>query len=273
MNKHGFGSIVAITSVTYEFSLMHHWFAYYHSLGVDKFIVAVGDFINPNLPNSFKEEFRDIKNLKVVRVSERFRRTGYEGDDKEEIRKRYCRRHDWIIPADPDEFVQFPDKLTSIIAQMQIKRCNHVVGYLVDRIAQDGQLTQDVKNKSLWEQYPLEVDISQRLVKCWCRKLVFVRGNVPLGAGAHYIKERRNNFFFKNRLLRDDCNVHHFKWRASLREALERRVSYYEKANIPSLPESRRVLDYIKLKGRIVPEEFNARPGWVPEAEQVLDIA
>lgn len=56
--------------------------------------------------------------------------------------------------------------------------------------------------------------------------------------------------------------VHHFKWRAGLAEALERRVAIYRREKVSWVGESEWVLAYLAKHGRIVPEHFAARPGW-----------
>jgi len=250
--------IYAITSITYEYTLFHHWWKYYRSLGVEKFIVAVGNFIIPTLPQCFKQEFGHIEGLEIISISERFRATGYEGADKEEIRIKHISPKDWFIPADLDEFIQFPDTLPNLIAQIQKDGSSHITGHFVDRITRSGKLTQDVPDIFIWEQYPQEADISKDLVKCYCTKVVLVKGSVPLVPGNHFVLDG-------SKCIKANCRIHHFKWRANLAKALKRRVYYYQQHNIEWIPESLRVLEYIEKNGRILPKEFNARPGWIPD--------
>ena len=59
-----------------------------------------------------------------------------------------------------------------------------------------------------------------------------------------------------------DAVVHHFKWHAAVVPALESRAELLRRQKVSFAVESERVLTYLAEHGRLVPEHFDARPGW-----------
>lgn len=164
---------------------------------------------------------------------------------------------DWIIPADLDEFIQFPVPLPELIATMDAQSADHIMGAFRDRITEDGHFAETRMQPTLWEQYPLECDVSARLVQCLC-KVALCRGSCVLSSGHHFVESPAREFSGEPAVL------HHFKWRAGLVEALQRRLQVDRRESVPWTGEAVRVLDYVKCHGRIVPEHFAARRGWQP---------
>lgn len=253
------GKLRVLTSISYDAKLLPHFVAHYRALGVEAFAIAVHEQ-RPGLRGEIEELARPLgAGIELLPVSERQQRTGVEGWNKEELRQRIAMPGDWLIPADLDEFIQFPAPLPQLIAQMEESGTTHVMGEFRDRIASDGRLTETTAEPALWEQYPLECDFSARLVRCLCTKVVLCRGDCALGSGHHFVTNGA-------RALRGPgVVVHHFKWRAGLLEALARRVEIYRRERVSWVGESERVLAYFARHGRIVPEEFGARMGWQPQ--------
>ena len=76
--------ICVATDITYDFKLFQHWWKYYRSLGISNFVVAVGDFIDPSLPVKFKKAYGSVDGIKIVPISERFKKTGFEGSRRQQ---------------------------------------------------------------------------------------------------------------------------------------------------------------------------------------------
>jgi hypothetical protein len=249
--------IYALTIISYDNSLLKHFVSYYKSIGVESFIVAIDERV-PNIWSSTEAIASTLSaDIRLVPVSERQKLTGVESNNKEEMREKYVLPEDWVIPADLDEFIQFPVPLPQVIREM--KRCNatFINGRFSDRLSHTGKLVPTTPETSIWQQYPLEARVSFGLVKCWCTKVTLARGDCILTSGHH------NVLFPCKPLVTRKCVIHHFKWRAGLPEALERRREIYGQAGL-DCEEATRILDYINVKGRIVPEEFNVKPGWNP---------
>jgi hypothetical protein len=159
----------------------------------------------------------------------------------------------WVIPADLDEFHQYPAPLEEML------HGDYSFGFFVDRLSATGELTADQPEESLWDQYPLECDITKDLVQGCLQKVVLARWDVPLYDGHHDVTDCTKV------LYNQDSRTHHFKWRAGTYEALVERVERYKKADIFFYTESQRAIDYLdQHQGRFNPMDFNARPGWKP---------
>lgn len=175
------GKLRVLTSISYDASLLPHFVGYYRALGVEAFAIAVHEQRAGMLAETEALVATLGTGIDLVPASERQIRTGVEGWNKEELRQRIAMPGDWLIPADLDEFIQFPAPLPQLIAQMEQSGASYVMGEFRDRIAANGQLTPLAAAPSLWEQYPLECDFSAQLVRCLCKKVVLCRGDCALG--------------------------------------------------------------------------------------------
>ena len=250
--------IHVLTIISYDNSLLKHFVKYYTSLGVESFIIAI-DERTPTILSSTKEICATLQaEIKIVPVSERQRKTGVEENNKEEMREKYVSQDDWIIPADLDEFIQFPAEIPKLIDEMIQNQATFINGIFSDRLSHSGILTSTDQTQYIWEQYPLEAEVSSKLVKCWCTKVTLARGDCVLTSGHH------NVIAPCKPLINRKCKIHHFKWRLGLKEALEKRIDTYKKANVKNGAESERILLHLQKNGRIIPEEFKVKKGWNP---------
>jgi hypothetical protein len=250
--------LTVVTIISYDNTLLKHFVNYYHSLGVESFIIAI-DERTPTIWSSTQEIAATIPvQIKLVPASERQRLTGLEKNNKEEIREKYLSRDDWFIPADLDEFIQFPASIPQLINEMVKEGATFINGAFSDRLSSTGVLTQTEESPSIWEQYPLEAEVSAKLVRCWCTKVTLARGDCILTSGHH------NVIAPCKPLVARKCTIHHFKWRHGLKEALERRIVTYKAQKIANYSESEHIISYLKKNERIAPEEFNPKKGWNP---------
>lgn len=245
--------LTVITSISYDYTLLPHFIEHYKSFGVDRIVTIVkGAKLREEVAAKFAGQ------VEVIPASQRFETTGIEGPNKEEARISLgLGKHDWYIPADLDEFDEFPLMPAEMIRRMDSRRQFHAMGYFYDRIAIDGSLVADKPSPSLWEQYPLACKVSENLVRGRCRKVVLARGDIVMGGSGHHA--------VKNNKLRpgyNDIKVHHFKWRNGIFEALKRRIRVYRNTQdvrwSHTAQESERVVDYLEKNGRLVPEDFGA---------------
>jgi len=166
---------------------------------------------------------------------------------------------DWIIPADLDEFHQFPYSLDECIDRLTGNAPNYVYGSFVDRVAADGSLATISPSPSIFAQFPMEADISLKVAKATVDKVILCRSTFHLSGGHHRpavdgaIKLEQTGY------------VHHFKWHGALLEHLQRRVAKYrEMKEAWWWVESQRILDYFARRATFDLEAFEARPSWIP---------
>ena len=252
------GALRVLSSLSHDATLLPHFVKHYRWLGVERFAIS----IHEQRPGVRAEAEAIVETLgpgiDLHAATARQQRSGVEGWNKEELRQRVAQPDDWIIPADLDEFIQFSVPLPNLLEQMCGRNAQYVMGRFSDRLAPGGELTATLPFPNLWLQYPLEADVSVRLARCLCTKVVLSRGDCPLGCGHHFVCGPARELRSAHGI------VHHFKWRAGLVEALTRRVEIYRHQKVPWVGESERVLAYLTKHGRIVPEDFNARPGRRP---------
>lgn len=254
----GSGSLRVLSSISYDAALLPHFVNYYRGLGVENFAISVHEQ-RPGIRAEAGALAATLgPGVTLHPASAWQERTGVEGANKDDLRRRVAQPEDWLIPADLDEFIQFPLPLPALIGKLIEADAQWVMGRFRDRLALGGVLAPTAPVPSVWEQYPLEADISSQVVKGLCTKVILCRGDCEIGSGHHFVRGAA-------RVLGGTSGiVHHFKWRAGLAEALARRVDICRREKVPWVDESERVLAYLAEHGRIVPEHFGARAGWRP---------
>jgi hypothetical protein len=257
--------IKVVSCISYDAALLPHFVEYYSSLGVDAFIISIDERVDGIWDVVERIAKLLPANIELVPASERQRATGIEYNNKEETRQRYIKQDDWIIPADLDEFIQFPRTLPQLIKEMNAEGATFIMGQFRDRIARHGVLANTESEPSIWEQYPLECNISDLLVQCWCHKVTLCRGDCELSSGHHNVIRPAIP------LISRRCVVHHFKWRQGLIEALNRRRKIYLQSGYGAHGEADAVIDYMSTHGRIIPQEFGAVEGWRPDLVQTAE--
>jgi len=255
--------IRVITSLSYDASILPHWIPYYLALGIDDILIEV------NAPDSeFSDSLAKMCRsnswpVTLIPMSKEPATAGPKALDgkkdysKERIRRLIAKSGDWIIPADVDEFIQFPAPLSDLTRQMADRGCNHLAGALVDRLDETGELAPLRAAPSIWAQYPIACDLTKNLVRGCIDKVTLASALCELGAGHHHAKH--------GRAMPDKCAVHHFKWREGVLVALSRREQFGRQHSLPvKARESRVVLDYFHKHKVVKLADFNPRTGWNP---------
>jgi hypothetical protein len=95
---------------------------------------------------------------------------------------------DWIIITDSDEFHDYGGMTAPQFLEICTRRgYNWVKGYFVDRVAEDGRLTQIQASPAIWLQYPFKCDVARRLAHGDPSKITAFRGFLRSGVGNHGI--------------------------------------------------------------------------------------
>ena len=68
--------------------------------------------------------------------------------------------NDWVIHADLDEFHIYPQPLPAFVRMCEDHGYTFVQGKWADRLALEGDLPPIELSPSIWEQFPLEADLS-----------------------------------------------------------------------------------------------------------------
>jgi hypothetical protein len=148
---------------------------------------------------------------------------------------------DWCVLADQDELHVYPDDLPSLLAFCDRHGYDCVSGAFVDRLSADGGFPPVDPARSLWSQFPLGGYVSYPLLGADPRKIVAVKGRVPVGQGHHHAAADApcpiEEVFVP---------VHHFKWTAGLLDRLRARADEFRRQQVAHWTESERFVQYIE---------------------------
>lgn len=193
-------------------------------MGVDKFFITA--HINPNLDSDEKSNIylsllNKCKNSNDISInSSEYFHTAKRSREKHDKIQSKIDDHDWIVWADIDEFQEYWDDLDSITRYCEKKDVNFIQGVLIDRIDENGLLKQFDNSSSIWSQFPLGSNLTQKVLKGGIDKVVISKANVAVGRGNHIVLPGQ---FLKT--IKKNAVVHHFKWDHSVKERLKYRLS------------------------------------------------
>jgi hypothetical protein len=242
--------IVCVTLIAHDHTLLPYYLEHYRRLGVDGFVIAA-ELGSPAVPR-----LRLQPDVEVVEPSGRFLRTHLVGMEEEEIRRHHVHRAAWLVPADLDEFNEYPGDLGELAAEMEAAGYTHVTGTLSDRVAADGSLAplrDHADGVPIWDQYPLQAPVTERLAGARTAKVLLFRADLPLGIGHHRLACEGG------RPLPRTGVTHHFKWRDGLAESLQWRVRNERRIRAPWAAESERLLAHLAASARLDLEALGAQ--------------
>lgn len=255
--------IIAVTAIVHGYELLPYYFDYYRDLGVEKFVLAC----EPATVDGTGELQRFLaaqSDLQLLDVPRTYKRSNLVGMIEEEVRLRIGRSDDWLIPADIDELNQYPCELPELVRRLERNGYTHVEGVLSDRLAPRGELV-GLKPKSagvsLWEQYPMEAPVTQRIARGHIEKVLISRGDLGWTMGHHHMRASPALAAYP-----ENGVAHHFKWRDGVMRTLSWRVKNERRvgAGLPWAEESVRLHEYLEAHGRVRYEDVGATPGWRP---------
>jgi hypothetical protein len=151
---------------------------------------------------------------------------------------------DWFVLADCDELQVYPNGLAETISAADRGAFDYIEGFVVDRVAIDGELRKIDSDQSLWKQFALAGVVTYPLLGGNSLKVAAAKGSTRVLAGQHYAL--RGKAWPRNL---DWIAVHHFKWTEGLLERMRRRVRFYKSVGDDLWMESQRVVDHLEQNG------------------------
>lgn len=133
-------------------------------------------------------------------------------------------RAEWHLVTDSDELQFHPGGLTETIARCRAGAVPFATGLLVDRLSARGDLpASDSTPEGLDSRFPLGSFLTAQVLQGDPRKVTVAHRDVPIGSDG-------NHFTSDDPVLETPAPlpVHHFKWRAGVRQYLEHRVRTFE---------------------------------------------
>jgi tetratricopeptide (TPR) repeat protein len=206
-----FFAVVSIRNGGLE--LLPHWLAHYTKLGVNEILLGIFDDLAGDARAEIEKcagqwKFRTfVQRWKAATESETYcqRQSG--------CRRAGARPGTWILHTDLDELQQYPLPLKKIAADAAQHNVNAVFGRLIDRVAADGSLPPIWPRPSLWEQFPIECNMTGGILKSSPAKVMMARFRVLVKTGHHETPLERE-------ITPPIGKVAHFKWHSGLLERM-----------------------------------------------------
>lgn len=243
--------VTVITQVVGDYCLLKPFIGWYLSMGVTRIIVSIHDISNLGLHDIVER----YKSDKVIFINDPQPETAVDRAHKDIIRNSYV-TGGWVIPADLDEFIQYPMDLKSMISEM--REYDFALGEMVERVSSTGDLNPYNPEQSIWKQYPKSIFFTKKISQGIIQKIVLCKWNVSFGRGHHFTTGDYLHFPKNSR-------VHHFKLRDSLVEHLNRRVIARNTLDSgEDLYETNLQLEYFRKTGnKVVLTDFVTEEGWL----------
>ena len=206
-------SVVAATDAE-ELRLLPHLLKHYAWIPPSRFVVVLHA---PKRTATYREMAHHVEAFGVM--GHVHWASPYSGAHKEKVRRfafarllqsKQMKFGDWVVHADSDEFVVFPDRSFEEVLS-RAGKADVVGGMWTDRVAGQGALT-PIPDQDLWEAFPLNCAFrrKQKVVAYKLPQLVTDGAHAPLGKDAVFASDRGI--------------VYHFKWHSHVLERLKERV-------------------------------------------------
>lgn len=195
--------------------------------------------------------------------------------ERRRLQQDVARPGDWILNADVDEHHRYPGAVLDVVRYCERKGHNSVQGFLVDRLAPEGELRTVADAPALREQFPLEAEVHLHLLERSehhgvdsTTKLMLHEASVLPGRGGHVpsAEGAAPSYLHGARLgavprATDPAyrfgfpfRVDHYKWTATREATFRNRIS------TPGVSEAGREVGgaltrYLGEHGRIRPED------------------
>jgi Glycosyl transferase family 2 len=191
--------------------LLSHWLTHQLRLGVGQIVLCV-------FQEEMRERLDEIKSASAglpVRI-ELF--SDWTDDRQEQIMREAldragCQKRDWVVHADLDEFNEFPCPLEELASAMERADRAAVHGHFIDRVHAQGLLIAAPPAPTIWEQFPIECRLTEKILRGFTQKIMLARHEVIVTNGHHEASVPSGNPVIGRE---SDYRVHHFKWRAGV---------------------------------------------------------
>ena len=235
MNK-----VFIATVATLDTEVFYHWLKYYSDKVDDFFITLWGDSIKINfdeiilIMNEFGvKPYNDYRNIHTF--NENFK-TGIFNHTMS------TKPNDWWIPVDCDEFIHFENGVQSEIQYNIDNSFDYTFGLLVDRVSEDGKLSELNQSDDIYEVFPMVGNVAMELKgnQIWIDKVSLMKGTDKIIGGMHGIQNIN-----RNAISNITTQHHHFKWTSKTLENFKKQYNGLKDCNHDWYVEYGKVLDYL----------------------------
>ena len=288
--------LVSCVGVDLELALLPFFLDHYRGLGIDParmhLIVNTADPASPRL-----EDADRILAERGVGPAERWigpYTSEAMWERRRALQARVARAGEWVVNADVDEFHRYPGPLGEILDYLGSGGFGALQGVMIDRLSADGALAPIRDDVPLGLQFPVRADVALSVIGtgethgvAGTTKLMVHRHDVQPRRGGHtvvvgegprcYAAGTRLSVFPHAR--RPDWRaafpfqVDHYKWTATLRESLARRLAT-EGVSVAGREYGGKIDRYLATHGKVRVEDaalFAPEPPPRPDWRDALD--
>ena len=209
-----------LTVIGHGIDLLEHHINHYQKYVDEINYVVYETDLYPTLLNDVKIIIKSYDNVKVVMViKERV-------FDWEKVTQLYNlikskKPYDWWVIADIDEFHLYPnDDLQKLIGDCDENGWNIVRGGFIDRVGENGNFPELVKDKNIFVQFPAMTFFRYIMSDACPNKICVIKGGIQITNGQHYAKINGQTTWrwqgWNHPLIAPidshTVQVHHFKW-------------------------------------------------------------
>jgi len=192
------------------------------------FVVYESD-LHPDLKREVRSAIRDKEKVKIVKtVYDRIFDWNRVTDlYNEQIKKSGS---NWYMIADIDEFHVYPESPNYMVSDCESQGWELVRGGFLDRIGNNGEFCEIVKDVPIFEQFPIAGFFRYPMSSACPNKICLVKGGTEITSGQHYAKLNGQTTWrwqgWNHPLIapieKYSVQVHHFKWDSTCLERIKR---------------------------------------------------
>ena len=240
-------SLITIVGIDH-LHLLDEFIDHYKKLSINKFCICV--HIAPGLDKS-------ERSISLLRTDNILQKHGidlhavYYGEFyedliaqfKDQIRCSLDLEDDWIVWCDADELQEYSASIQEVISELTRKNSYALGGVMFDRVRRSSSAIMS-SDASLWQRYPVGVNITQFLIGAVVQKIVIAHRNVKMGLGNHFV-ENYEEGLTGGRPVDYTVPIHHFKWDDAASDRLRLRLTDEQKARHTWWWQFARTLDWL----------------------------
>ncbi|MGO1502864.1 MAG: hypothetical protein ACTHWH_16450 [Marinobacter sp.] len=273
--------LISCVGVELELPLLSHFIRHYRDLGIPlshmHILLNTADIASPRLAAA-KALLAD---LGVEDVREWI--ADYTSDtmwaQRRQLQQDVAEPGDWIVSADVDEHHQYPAPLQEICEYCLSNGYNCVQGFMIDRLAANGELAEVNATPELSSQFPVEADVLLTLagrgdhhgIDGTTKVMLLCHDVLPSRGGHNPWKDGKTPQFLAGAKLAKfrqatrphsrfsyPFRVDHYNWTANRKTTLEKRVASPDVS--PAGRElSNKLIPYLQKHGRVRLEDVATR--------------
>jgi hypothetical protein len=229
--------IFLLLTIGRDIRLLKQWLEYYSQWQFDGVLISVHD--RPEWSDKIMPRIQALVSEYGAVIADVHKDIDYALEERRNrMLARYCSSSDWMVLADVDEFHHITKSPQELVDYCESKGYDYIAGRFLDRVDAAGGFPEIDESKSIWDSYPVGVQLTRNVVRATYTKVILARCNLKIPTGQHIARGVACPL--------DEVNVavHHFKWDASVFDRSRYMVWLYSMQGEPWFMEPRRFLNY-----------------------------